>query len=96
MASNADSSQKFFGLYLLKGTSAVNLYKLKETLKWGSTMKSSTEDKVEGKYHRAKGEIKDTVGELTGDRDLEEEGEAEKTEGKIQEKKGQIKKVFDK
>lgn len=59
-------------------------------------MKSSTEDKVEGKYHKAKGEIKETVGELTGDRDLEAEGSAEKTEGKIKEKKGQIKKVFDK
>jgi uncharacterized protein YjbJ (UPF0337 family) len=59
-------------------------------------MKSSTDDKVEGKYHRAKGEIKETVGELTGDRDLEAEGEAEKREGKTQEKVGQIKKVFDK
>jgi uncharacterized protein YjbJ (UPF0337 family) len=59
-------------------------------------MKSSTEDKVEGKYHRAKGEIKETVGELTDDRDLEAKGEAEKIEGKAQEKKGQIKKVFDK
>jgi uncharacterized protein YjbJ (UPF0337 family) len=59
-------------------------------------MKSSTKDEAEGKYHRAKGEIKETAGELTGDRDLEAEGEAEKTEGKIQEKKGQIKKVFEK
>jgi len=59
-------------------------------------MKSSTDDKVEGKYHKAKGELKETVGELTGDRDLESEGEAEKAEGKVQEKVGQIKKVFDK
>lgn len=59
-------------------------------------MKSSTDDKVEGKYHKAKGEVKETVGELTGDRDLESEGEAEKAEGKVQEKVGQIKKVFDK
>ena len=59
-------------------------------------MKSSTEDEVKGKYHRAKGEIKETVGELTDDRDLEAKGEAEKIEGKTQEKKGQIKKVFDK
>lgn len=59
-------------------------------------MKSSTDDKVEGKYHRAKGEIKEKAGELTGDRDMEAEGEAEQTEGKVQEKVGQIKKVFDK
>jgi uncharacterized protein YjbJ (UPF0337 family) len=59
-------------------------------------MKSSTDDKVEGKYHKAKGDIKEKVGELTGDRDLESEGEVEKAEGKVQEKVGQIKKVFDK
>jgi uncharacterized protein YjbJ (UPF0337 family) len=64
--------------------------------KWGSTMKSSTSDEVEGKYHKAKGKIKETSGELIGDRDLEAEGSAEKTEGEIQEKKGQIKKVFGK
>ncbi len=59
-------------------------------------MKSSTDDEVKGKYHKAKGEVKETVGELTGDRDLEAEGSAEKTEGKIKEKKGQVKKVFGK
>lgn len=59
-------------------------------------MKSSTDDKVEGKYHKAKGEVKETVGEITSDRNLEAEGEAEKREGKAQEKVGQIKKIFDK
>ena len=59
-------------------------------------MKASTDDKVEGKYHRAKGKVKEEVGELTGERDMEAEGEAEQTEGKMQEKKGQVKKVFEK
>ncbi|PAV11221.1 CsbD family protein [Methanosarcina spelaei] len=59
-------------------------------------MKSSISDEVEGKYHKAKGKVKETSGKLTGDRDLEAEGSAEKTEGEIQEKKGQIKKVFGK
>ncbi|MDR7667275.1 CsbD family protein [Methanosarcina sp. Z-7115] len=59
-------------------------------------MKSSTEDQVEGKLHKAKGEIKETAGKLIKDPDLETEGRVEQTEGKIQEKKGQIKKVFDK
>jgi uncharacterized protein YjbJ (UPF0337 family) len=59
-------------------------------------MKSSTEDQVEGKLRKAKGEIKETAGKLIKDPDLEAEGRVEQTEGKIQEKKGQIKKVFDK
>lgn len=59
-------------------------------------MKSSTEDEAEGKYHKAKGSVKEKVGELTGDRSTEAKGEAEQAEGKVQEKVGQIKKVFDK
>lgn len=59
-------------------------------------MQSSTEDKVEGKLKRAKGEIKETVGDVTDNPDLEAEGSADKVEGKAQEKKGEIKKVFEK
>jgi uncharacterized protein YjbJ (UPF0337 family) len=42
-------------------------------------------DEVEGKFDQAKGAIKDKVGEATGDRDLEAEGEADRAGGKIQE-----------
>jgi len=59
-------------------------------------MKTSTEDQVEGKFHKAKGEIKETLGELSNNPDLEAEGIIEKAEGKAQEKVGQIKKVFGK
>lgn len=59
-------------------------------------MKTSTEDQVEGKFHKAKGEIKETLGELSNNPDLEVEGIIKKTEGKAQEKVGQIKKVFGK
>jgi uncharacterized protein YjbJ (UPF0337 family) len=59
-------------------------------------MKTSTEDQVEGKFHKAKGEIKETLGELSNNPDLEAEGIIEKTEGKAQEKVGQIKKVLGK
>jgi uncharacterized protein YjbJ (UPF0337 family) len=59
-------------------------------------MKTSTEDQVEGKFHKAKGEIKETLGELSNNPDLEAEGVIEKTEGKAQEKVGQIKKVLGK
>jgi uncharacterized protein YjbJ (UPF0337 family) len=59
-------------------------------------MKSSTEDQVEGKLHKAKGEIKETIGDATNNPDLEAEGTIEKIEGRAQEKKGQVKKVFEK
>jgi len=59
-------------------------------------MKTSTEDKVEGKLKRAKGEIKETVGGVSDNTDLEAEGNADKIEGKAQEKRGEIKKVFEK
>jgi uncharacterized protein YjbJ (UPF0337 family) len=59
-------------------------------------MKTSTEDKVEGEFHKAKGQIKETIGELSNNPDLEAEGIIEKTEGKAQEKVGQIKKVLGK
>ena len=59
-------------------------------------MKSSTKDNAEGKMHQAKGKIKETVGELVGNRDLEAEGKAENSEGKIQEAVGDVKKIFDK
>lgn len=59
-------------------------------------MKTSTEDKVEGKLHKLKGEIKETTGEVTMDHELEAKGIVEKREGEAQEKVGQIKKVFGK
>jgi uncharacterized protein YjbJ (UPF0337 family) len=42
-------------------------------------------DEVEGKFDQAKGAVKDKVGEATGDRDLEAEGEADRASGNIQE-----------
>ena len=55
-------------------------------------MKTSTKDQVEGKLHKVKGEIKETVGELVNNPNLEAEGSVEKIEGQAQEKVGQIKK----
>jgi uncharacterized protein YjbJ (UPF0337 family) len=59
-------------------------------------MKSSTQDQVEGKLHAAKGQVKETVGEVINNPNLEVEGNVEKKEGKVQEKVGQIKKVMEK
>jgi uncharacterized protein YjbJ (UPF0337 family) len=59
-------------------------------------MKQSTHDKVEGSVHEAKGAIKEKVGQLTDNPNLEAEGTDEKLGGKIQQKVGDIKKVFEK
>ena len=47
-------------------------------------MKPSTEDKAEGKIHEVKGTIKEEVGKVTNDPDLEISGEVEKNAGKVQ------------
>jgi len=42
-------------------------------------------DEVEGKFDQASGAVKDKVGEVTGNRDLEAEGEAQHAGGDAQE-----------
>lgn len=42
-------------------------------------------DEVKGKLDQAKGAVKETVGRVTNDRDLEAEGSADRTGGKVQE-----------
>ena len=42
-------------------------------------------DEIEGKLDQAKGSVKETVGRVTNDRDLEAEGNADRTGGKVQE-----------
>lgn len=61
-----------------------------------STVTSSTHDKVEGSVHEAKGSIKEKIGHLTNNPNLQDEGTAEKIDGKIENKVGDIKKVFEK
>jgi uncharacterized protein YjbJ (UPF0337 family) len=59
-------------------------------------MKPSTKDEIAGRVHEVKGTIKEKVGELTNDPDLEGEGIGEKIAGKIQKKIGQVEKVVEK
>jgi len=59
-------------------------------------MKLSTENEIKGKVHEVKGTIKEKVGELTNDPDLEGQGMGEKIAGKIQKKIGQVEKVIEK
>ncbi len=57
-------------------------------------MKPGTKDEVVGKIHEVKGALKEKVGKLTNNPDLEAEGKVEKVAGKVQNKIGQVKKVF--
>jgi uncharacterized protein YjbJ (UPF0337 family) len=59
-------------------------------------MKSSTQDKVEGTFHKIKGKVKEVAGDLSDNPELEAEGADEKIAGKVQEKIGQVKKVLGK
>ena len=48
-------------------------------------------DEVKGKFEKGKGTVKDKAGELTGNRRLEAEGEAEHTKGHMRESWGKFK-----
>ena len=57
-------------------------------------MKPSSKDKVAGTIHEVKGAVKEKVGRLTNNPDLEIEGAVEKVAGSVQKKIGQVKKVL--
>lgn len=54
-------------------------------------MSIPNKDETEGTWEQLKGNVKDKVGEATGDRGLEAEGEAQNAEGKSQETWGKFK-----
>lgn len=62
----------------------------------GNRMKPSTENEIAGKVHEVKGKLKQKVGQMTNDPDLEAEGLGEKIAGKVQKKIGQVEKVVEK
>ena len=59
-------------------------------------MKSSIRDQTEGKFHEAKGKVKEMAGEIIDNPKLEGKGKAEKIAGRVQEKIGQVEKVLGK
>ena len=59
-------------------------------------MNPGTKDQIAGRVHEVKGTIKEKVGELTNDPDLEGEGIGEKIAGKVQKKVGQVEKALGK
>jgi uncharacterized protein YjbJ (UPF0337 family) len=59
-------------------------------------MKPSIKNEIAGKVHEVKGKIKEKVGQLTNDPDLEGQGIAEKIVGKVQNKVGHAEKAVGK
>ena len=57
-------------------------------------MKSSTKDKIKGLADKIKGNVKEGVGSLSGNRNLEEAGKNDQLKGATRKKVGEIKKVF--
>jgi len=55
-------------------------------------MKPSTDDQTTGKIHEVKGAIKEKVGKLTNNPDLEADGNVEKNAGKVQNWVGKVEK----
>jgi uncharacterized protein YjbJ (UPF0337 family) len=51
---------------------------------------------VEGKVHEIKGAIKEKIGHLTNNPNLQDEGTAERIDGTIQRKVGDVKQIFEK
>jgi uncharacterized protein YjbJ (UPF0337 family) len=59
-------------------------------------MRPSRKNEVAGKIHEVKGAVKEKLGKLTSDPDMEAEGKVEKVVGAVQKKIGQVKRVLGK
>lgn len=59
-------------------------------------MKPSTKDRIKGKFHELKGNVKEKAGQVTNNPTLAAEGRNEELAGKVQTKVGQIEQVFEK
>jgi uncharacterized protein YjbJ (UPF0337 family) len=60
----------------------------------GTLRADSTKDKIEGTVHEVKGGIKEKVGQVTNNPNLQDEGTAEKIGGKVQKKVGDVEKAL--
>jgi Uncharacterized protein conserved in bacteria len=54
-------------------------------------MSLPNKDEMEGKFDKAKGKVKETVGRHINDRDMETEGAADQTKGNVKETYGKAK-----
>jgi uncharacterized protein YjbJ (UPF0337 family) len=57
------------------------------------SMKQSTKDRAKGKFHEVKGKVKEKIGRVTNNPNLEAEGQGEQTGGKMRRKIAQVEKV---
>jgi uncharacterized protein YjbJ (UPF0337 family) len=48
-------------------------------------------ERIKGGVKKATGTVKEKVGQMTGDRDMEAEGSADKAEGRVREAVGHVK-----
>ena len=55
-----------------------------------------SDDRREGRFDEAKGSVKEKAGELTGDEQLEREGEKDRTKGNAKQALGKTKDAADK
>lgn len=81
---------------LITGKTGASVPAVKPGTNRRNTMKSSTKDQAEGKFHKVKGKIKEIAGKISKNPKLEAEGKDEKRAGKVQEKIGQVKNVLGK
>jgi uncharacterized protein YjbJ (UPF0337 family) len=56
-----------------------------------ATNNNGVSDKVKGGVNKAKGEVKDQVGNATNNRKLQGEGKKDKVKGNVQEEIGKVK-----
>jgi uncharacterized protein YjbJ (UPF0337 family) len=81
---------------------AVEIYKRldgHESASWKprrKQMRPSTKDQIEGAMHEVKGKVKETVGQVIHNPDLEAKGKAENLAGLVQKKVGQVEQVLEK
>ena len=59
-------------------------------------MKTSTENKIKGSLHEAKGAIKEKAGKVMNSPTLEAKGKVEKTAGKVQHRAGEAEAAVEK
>jgi len=84
------------GSSVITGKAGASVPAVKPKFDRRNTMKSSTKDQAEGKFHKVTGKLKEIAGKLSKDPELEAEGKDEKRAGKVQEKIGQVEKVLEK
>ncbi len=63
---------------------------------WRKILKSNTKNSAEGRIHQVRGKIKETIGKVVNNHELEIKGKVENAKGKIQEKVGEIEKIIKK